>query len=117
MLKLFGLWSILAGLAFAQATGPFAGGLVTGVPYSADEVIEMTPPASGAQTSTPAVVIHKFRDSAGRTRTERPKNMGPEAASGNDLTVIEINDPVAGVQYTLDPQSKIAHKRLIPPLA
>jgi len=108
MLKLLGLLTILTGVASAQTMGtpaggalPFASALVTGAPYSADEVVEMVPPpGSGTQTSSPTPVTHIYRDSAGRTRTERPAG-------------IEINDPVAGVRYTLDTQNKVAHKRAL----
>ena len=44
-----------------------------------------------------------YRDSEGRTRTER------EVVPGSDLFIVEISDPVLGALWVLDPQKKIAH--------
>src|SRR5579871_3447196 len=41
-------------------------------------------------------------------RTERPMMMGPNVH--NAPLLVEISDPVANVGYTLDPQSKVAHR-------
>ena len=52
------------------------------------------------------------RDSAGRTRRDLTLSaIGPWAASGKSAPhVVIINDPVAKVQYMLDPDRKIARK-------
>jgi len=51
----------------------------------------------------------QFRDSQGRTRTERP--LIPMRGDAQDSPmVVEITDPLAGVRYTLDVQNKIAHR-------
>jgi hypothetical protein len=88
--------------------------LVTGAPYSADQVNEHTQTlADGTHINQNNNTQHLFRDSQGRTRTERP--FGPQMAtpmgqSGPALTVIEIADPVAQVAYLLDEQNKVAHR-------
>jgi len=54
------------------------------------------------------------RDSEGRTRREAGLNfMGaaPQKSSGKLITIV---DPVAGVRYVLDPESKVAHKMVLP---
>src|ERR1035438_9124438 len=53
-----------------------------------------------------------WRDSEGRTRTERPLGMGPRQDSMP--VIVEITDPVAGHRYTLDTQNKVAHRQAIP---
>jgi hypothetical protein len=57
-----------------------------------------------------------YRDSQGRTRTERalenPANTHPEGAR-----LIHIYDPVAGYSYTLDAHSHIAHRFALPATA
>ena len=56
----------------------FGGQPVTGAPYSADEVVERVQTlADGTHLSTTSTT-KKYRDSLGRTRTERPMAMaGP----------------------------------------
>lgn len=75
------------------------GPLVTGAPYTADEVQQ---PPSGSQ-----MIGHIARDSQGRTRIERAHKSAP-------VRTIEIFDPVAGVAYLLDEQKKIAHRMPLP---
>lgn len=57
-----------------------------------------------------------YRDALGRTRTER-QPLGPTilqyagpAASATQPVVAEINDPVAGYHYVLDPVNRVAHR-------
>ncbi len=100
----------------ATFRGPrFAGPVITGAPYSGEQVTEHTQtlsdgthivqPSQGRQTM--------YRDSAGRTRTERPFMRMPGADSSG-VTLIEISDPVAGYAYTLDTVNKIAHRVKLP---
>ena len=52
-----------------------------------------------------------FRDSEGRTRREQTlKGLGVLGASEEPLQMIFINDPVAGVTYSLDSRTRTAHK-------
>lgn len=89
------------------ATGLPRMGAITGAPYSADEVSEHTQTlADGTHISKTNSVVHLYRDSAGRTRTER--QAGPPGRSASMM--IEIRDPVAGFQYTFDSQIKVAHR-------
>lgn len=57
----------------------------------------------------PRLEKRDYRDSLGRTRVERPLIRGE-----NPPMVILIDDPVSCVQYTLDPQAKIAHRFAYP---
>jgi hypothetical protein len=88
----------------------FAGRPVTGAPYSAQRVSEHVQIASdGTRFTTTNRQETVYRDSQGRVRTERPLMMGPNAPA--DMPVlVEIQDPVSNVSYTLDTQNKVAHR-------
>jgi len=89
-----------------------AGGrpVVTGAPYSADEVNENVQTLADGTHITHTSTSKVYRDSAGRTRTER--TIGPPGTDGADApTIIEIDDPVAHVHYTVTTVDKIARKR------
>ncbi|HEY7388534.1 MAG TPA: hypothetical protein VH640_08495 [Bryobacteraceae bacterium] len=83
---------------------------VAGAPYSAEQVQEHVQTLNDGTRITQNLMRTKvYRDSAGRTRTERPLMMGLPNGADSPM-VIEITDPVAGVRYTLDPQNRIAHR-------
>jgi hypothetical protein len=89
------------------------GPAVTGAPYYAEQEQEHNQTlADGTHIAQKQPVVKLWRDSQGRTRTERPLSMGPQTGpnAAPPLTVIEINDPVEGVRYVLDAPNKIAHR-------
>jgi hypothetical protein len=92
----------------------FAGMTVTGAPYSAQRVTEhVQVAADGTRFTTNNQQETIYRDSQGRTRTERPMMMGPMMGTNPPPDVplmVEISDPVANVGYTLDMQNKVAHR-------
>ncbi len=98
-----GTWSVTTG----TMSGPPA---VSGVPYSAEEISESVQTLADGTHITHKSTTRMYRDSEGRTRTERSMTMpGPKGA---DVPVmIEIFDPVAHVHYTLNAREKVAHKR------
>jgi hypothetical protein len=82
---------------------------VTGAPYSAEQIQEHVQTLNdGTHITQTQFRIKTYRDSQGRTRTERPMFMG--SSEPDSPMVVQISDPVAGVQYTLDPQNKVAHR-------
>lgn len=84
---------------------------VKGAPYSAEEVNEFVPASGQTGQAMPGnSVVLLYRDSMGRTRTERPVDAGSQG-SGAPMT-IDITDPVAGVRYELDTKTKVAHKQV-----
>ncbi len=88
---------------------------VMGAPYSGEQIQEQVQTLSdGTHITQMHMNIKVYRDSQGRTRTERPLVMLPNA-EGSPL-LVEIADPVAGVRYTLDTQNKIAHRVMAQPL-
>ena len=86
---------------------------ITGAPYSAEELFDHTQTLVDGTNITQKTRITKvYRDSEGRTRTERPMFFSSSASEA--LPIVEISDPVSGFRYTLDVQNHIAH-RFAPP--
>jgi hypothetical protein len=84
---------------------PRPGPVVTGAPYSAEQIQEY----NGPDRSPTRNVIGRFaRDSHGRTRKEIAYKAAP-------YWLTTIYDPVAGVAYLLDDTAKVAHRMALPP--
>jgi hypothetical protein len=95
----------------------FDGGTVKGAPYSADAVTETVQTLGDGNRIVQNSSTKIYRDSAGRTRREQAlKAIGPWAVSGEPPVMISINDPVAGVTYSLNSNMKTAHKMAMPRL-
>lgn len=96
----------------------FDGSLVKGAPYSAEAVTETVQTLGDGNRIVQNSSTKIYRDSAGRTRREQTlKAIGPWAVSGETPVMISINDPVAGVTYSLNSNMKTAHKMAMPRLA
>ena len=96
----------------------FDGSMVKGAPYSADAVTETVQTLGDGNRIVQSSSAKIYRDSAGRTRREQTfKAIGPWAVSGETPVMISINDPVAGVTYSLNSNMKTAHKMAMPRLA
>lgn len=104
-------------IGFAGSTGgnvfftqeyTFNGRPVTGAPYSADEKTESVQTLADGTHITNATTTRVYRDSEGRTRRE----MSLPSLGGDTQAriMITISDPVSGMSYSLDPQSKTAHQ-------
>ena len=104
-------WSVSVG------GGPMAGPAVTGAPYSAEEVSERVQTlANGTHITQPPTTSRIYRDSEGRTRTERsmPRMPGQGQPDGAETpAMVTIFDPVAHVMYTLNASEKVAYKQSI----
>jgi hypothetical protein len=89
-----------------------AGKTVTGAPFSATFSTERTQVLADGNRIQRATTGTITRDSQGRTRREMTlPAIGPWAASARSAPhVVFINDVVAGTQYVLDTDLKIAHK-------
>ncbi len=102
-----------SGLTFSLLSGEmrFGGRIVKGAPYSATVVTEMVQTLSDGTRITRKTTAAVYRDSEGRTRHEQTLSaIGPFAAAGEAPQLIFINDPVAGIQYVLDPRDRTARR-------
>lgn len=88
---------------------------VEGKPYSGElrsEASLIRP--DGTRIADSYLLRAEYRDSAGRTRREEggtPCSYCATLPKGDDpRRIITIDDPVAGVEYVLDPNKKIAHR-------
>lgn len=87
---------------------------ITGAPYSAEEAFDHTQTlADGTHITQKTRRSKLFRDSEGRTRTERPMFLGMGSNSEN-VMIVEIADPVSGSRYIVDAYNHVAH-RFAPP--
>jgi hypothetical protein len=101
-IKSVGCLLLMASAAPAQSPLPIPMQVVTGAPYSGEQVQERVETLTdGSRVTRPLGTAKIYRDSQGRARTERSE-------------AIEINDPVAAVRYTLDPRTKVAHRVSVP---
>lgn len=94
---------------------PLRAPVITGAPYSAEEVSDQTQTLADGTRITQKTRITKFyRDSEGRTRMERPLFLSNFMVNSNsefdDAMIIEINDPISGFRYVLDTYNRVAHR-------
>lgn len=93
------------------ASESFGGKVVKGAPYSAEAVTESIQTLSDGNRIVNRFTSSVYRDSEGRTRREQSlKGLGVFGVGEEPLQTIFINDPVAGVTYSLDSRTHIAHK-------
>ena len=84
---------------------------VLNAPYSTEEVSERVQTlADGTKIKQPPSKRKLWRDSQGRTRTERPLFPARRDQTDSGFVLIEIRDPVAGFYYFVDNQNKVAHR-------
>lgn len=93
----------------AAEMGP-GGRAIKGSPYSATAVTEVVQTLADGNKIRRETTGAVYRDSEGRTRNEtQVAGAGPLAPAGLPQ-LITINDPVAGVNYVLNPDEKTATK-------
>ncbi len=83
---------------------------VKGSPYSAEAVTESVQALADGNRITRKNSSKQYRDSEGRTRREETMGAIGPWASGMQHEMIFINDPVAGVHYLVNPQTKEVEK-------
>lgn len=93
----------------------FGGKIVKGAPYSAVIETEMIQTLGDGSKITRKTTGQAFRDSEGRTRREQTlQNIGPftdiKTDGGVTPVTVFINDPVANVNFMLDPQRRTVRK-------
>src|ERR1043165_881945 len=93
------------------ASESFGGKVVKGAPYSGEAVTETIQTLSDGNRIVNRMTSSVYRDGEGRTRREQNlKGLGIFANGEEGVQTIFINDPVAGVTYTLDSRSHTANK-------
>jgi hypothetical protein len=98
-------------MQFLSAEMSVDGAVVKGSPYSADAVTETTQTLSDGNHISHKTTASLYRDSDGRTRREQAfPAVGPWATTGTPPVSVFINDPVAGVNYVLESDTKTARK-------
>ena len=91
--------------------GVHGGKVVKGAPFSALATSETTQTLADGNHINRKTQTNLYRDSLGRFRKEVAlQAIGPLAASGQPHSFIEISDPVAGTNYVLEPEQKIARQ-------
>src|SRR6266581_2546734 len=91
--------------------GLHGGKVVTGVPFSAVAVSESTQTLADGNHIARKTQTNLFRDSQGRFRKEvTVAAIGPLATSGQPKSFVFINDPVAGTNFILHPDTKTAEQ-------
>jgi hypothetical protein len=102
-------------VVFVSSEMSFDGKVVKGAPYAAQAITETTRTLSDGNRIKSKTTASVYRDGEGRTRRDQELGaVGPWAMSGDPQQTVFINDPVAGVNYVLDPRTHIARK--MPPL-
>jgi hypothetical protein len=76
-------------------------------PYSGEAISEFVQTLSDGNRITRRTVTKTFRDSEGRTRREQTIT---NFSTGAEMISILIGDPVAGVSYVLEPDTRTAHR-------
>ncbi|MGB8510220.1 MAG: hypothetical protein WCD76_17710 [Pyrinomonadaceae bacterium] len=89
----------------------FGGKVVKNAPYSAQAVTETVQTLGDGNRIVRKNTASVYRDSEGRTRRDQEIGaIGPFASAGEPSRTAFINDPVAGINYILDPRTKTARK-------
>lgn len=89
----------------------FDGKIVKGAPYSAQAMTETTQTLGDGNHIKRSSTANVYRDGEGRTRREQQLTaVGPWVASGEPQQTVFINDPVAGINYILEPRTHTARK-------
>jgi hypothetical protein len=94
------------------------GGPVLGEPYSAETVTENSQTlADGTHIFRKSMLSKTYRDSEGRTRSERYMMRGRSTDEEEQATLMSvlILDPVSNIQYFLNVQERTAQEMDLPP--
>jgi hypothetical protein len=102
-------------VVFISSEMSFDGKVVKGAPYSAQAITESTRTLADGNRIRRETSASVYRDGEGRTRRDQELGaVGMFAMAGDPRKTVFINDPVAGVNYVLDPRTRTARK--MPPL-
>ena len=83
---------------------------VKNAPFSADVTVESSRTLADGNHIRQTVNAKVYRDSEGRTRREQAVNLNGLAPDANMQQMVFINDPVAGVSYSLNAKERTGTK-------
>ncbi|MFY9607229.1 MAG: hypothetical protein WAU45_01280 [Blastocatellia bacterium] len=96
---------------FVSSEMSLNGKTVKGAPYSAQAISEHTQTLQDGNRIVHKSTASVFRDSEGRTRREQTINaVGAYTSGGTPRQTLFINDPVANVNYILEPDTRTARR-------
>ncbi len=102
---------------FVNSEVSFERKTVKGAPYSAEALTEVVQTLGDGNRIVRKNSATIYRDSEGRTRREQTiSTIGQWSAAGEPSRTIFINDPVARINYIIDPKNQTARKLMIPQL-
>lgn len=99
----------LGGPMFESSAGILRAG-VKNAPFSADVVTEISNTLADGNHIRQTINSKVYRDSDGRTRREQAVNLNGLAPDANMQQMVFINDPVAGVSYSLNARERTGMK-------
>ena len=105
--QVIGPIGIQAAMAGSAAT-------ITGAPYSADAITERVQVLADGNRIVQTTTNSVARDSEGRVRRDESLAIALPGSAGNAPKLEVIDDPVTGLHWTLDPQTKTASKVIFP---
>lgn len=90
--------------------------VVKNAPFTGDLITETTQTLTDGNRIHQTTTAHMVRDSEGRTRREQSLNgLGVLGSPSSNTQAIFIDDPVAGVNYALNPKNHTATKSAVGP--
>jgi hypothetical protein len=99
------------GVRFLGAEAGVPARVVKNAPYSADLITETTQMLADGNRLHQTTTARVYRDSQGRTRREQSlSGLGALTGRARLPRVVFINDPVAGVNYALNPEDHTASR-------
>lgn len=102
------------GMHIMGMQGMRPGQVVTGAPFSGQQVTTETKTLANGTHITNNMTAQFYRDSSGRTRVERTFSKVGPWSSGQPTATVEIFDPVAGTVNFLNPAKLTAIKSTVP---
>lgn len=105
-----------SGIGLVRTEFRFGGKVIKNAPYTAEAITESTQALANGTKLSQKTVARVYRDGEGRTRREQSAApVGPFATSGEPQRVVFISDPLAGIAYTLYPETRTAVRTALPP--
>jgi hypothetical protein len=104
------------GARFLGAEPGMPGRVVKNAPFTGDLITETTQTLGDGNRIHQTATAHMVRDSEGRTRREQSlSGLGALGSPSGNAQAIFIDDPVAGVNYALNPKNHTATKSAVMP--